>query len=244
MKPEWSYDIIAPFYDHDMGQSMPFDDLAGYLNLLPSAPADLLEIGCGTGRLTLALARCGFSVTAIDRSVPMLEQLQNKLLPEDNIDARVMDARNIRLCGPFDTILFAYSGFQYLLHDSDINLFCDAVQRVLAPSGTLILDIFLHHKCSETTGFIQDFERKLSDGRVLRRWKRISVTGDQNCVERKYILTGTADPLEYRTTSRQRLYSPRTLTAEMKKYGFMLDTGIFDYQIHPRRAKASHQFCV
>jgi SAM-dependent methyltransferase len=242
MKPEWSYDIIAPLYDYDMGLSMPFDDVAGYLCLLPQAPAKLLEIGCGTGRLTLELAHCGFSITAIDRSAPMLAQLRNKLRPEHDINVRLMDARRIGLSGPFDAIFFGYSGFQYLLTSSDSALFFIQAKRILAPSGSLILDIFLHRKSSETSGFVLDYERSLKDGRVVRRWKRVSVDHGINYVERKYIVTGAGEQQEYRTESRQRLYTPKTLVAELKKHGFELDTGIFDYQLHTCSANGPQRF--
>jgi ubiquinone/menaquinone biosynthesis C-methylase UbiE len=232
MKAEWGYDIIAPFYDQDMGLNMPCDDLGGYLRLLPRPPANLLEIGCGTGRLTLALADCGFSITAIDRSAPMLEQLRNKMRPEQTIDVRLLDARQINLDGPYDVILFSYSGFQYLLGESDIDRFCRQARGVLAPSGSLILDIFLHQAGSETSGFVRDYERTLADGRLLRRWKKLSVSDGVNCVERKYQLTGTGEVQEFRTKSRQRLYTPQTLVAEMRKHGFVLDTCIFDYHSH------------
>lgn len=240
--PRWSYDIIAPIYDDDMGLSMPFDDLAGYLSLLPEAPAKLLEIGCGTGRLTLELSRRGFSVTAIDRSAPMLDLLRKKLSPEDAIDVRHMDARHIDLCGPFDAIFFSYSGFQYLLNDADSGLFCTQLKRILAPSGVLILDIFLHRKSSETDGFILNYERNLEAGCILRRWKKVSVVDGVTCVERKYIVTGAGQRQAYRTVSHQRLYTPKTLVAELKKYGFELDTGIFDYQIHSSDLHGPYRF--
>jgi len=229
MKHEWSYDISAPFYDHDMGLNMPFDDLCGYLHLLPAVPAKLLEVGCGTGRLTLALNRHGFSMTAIDRSAPMLEQLRNKTLPGHSIDVKLMDARQIELEGPFEAILFAYSGFQYLLTDSDIDQFCQQAKVLLAASGSLILDIFLHRECSETSGFVPDYERTLPDGRVLQRWKQLSVSNGINCTERKYRVSADGEHQWYQTKSRQRLYTPRSLLEEMEKRGFKLDTGIFNY---------------
>jgi SAM-dependent methyltransferase len=242
MTPEWGYDIIAPLYDDDMGASMPFHDLDGYLELLPKAPADILEIGCGTGRLTLPLADRGFSVTAIDRSAPMLEQLQNKLHAGHDIEACIMDARHISLCGPFDSALFGYSGFQYLVSDSDSSLFLEAIKGILAPSGSLILDIFIHCKNHETSDFVRDYERRLEDGRVLSRWKRVLVDHGQSQVERKYVLTDAGEQHQYRTVSHQRLYTPESLVTELKRHGFKLDMGIFDYQSRTKDMSGHHRF--
>lgn len=242
MKPEWSYDIIAPIYDFDMGLNMPFDDVAGYLNLLPPAPANLLEIGCGTGRLTLALADFGFSVTAIDRSEPMLEQLRLKKSAEHKINTILMDARHISLAGPFDAVFFAYSGFQYLLSDQEISQFCGQVKRILTPNDSLILDIFLHHECNETSTYTLDYERELEDGRVLSRHKQLSVNDGINHTSRKYILTGAGEQQTYQTQSHQRLYSPESLVSTLETHGFKMDTGIFDYQAHNCSVNRRHRF--
>lgn len=242
MKPEWSYNIIAPIYDFDMGLNMPFDDVTGYLDLLPPAPAKLLEVGCGTGRLTLPLADCGFSITAIDRSGPMLEQLQAKRSLQNDISTMQVDARHISLVGPFDAVIFGYSGFQYLLSDQDIKMFCDQVKRLITPNGSLILDIFLHHDGAETGACILDYERELEDGRVLTRRKRLSINNGVNTIRREYMLEGPGGQQKYRTESHQRLYSPESLVSKLETQGFKLDTGMFDYQSHNCDADCCHRF--
>jgi ubiquinone/menaquinone biosynthesis C-methylase UbiE len=242
MKPEWSYDIIAPIYDFDMGRNMPFDDLAGYLALLPPAPAQLLEVGCGTGRLTLPLADRGYSITAIDRSGPMLEQLHLKQTAQHDTTPLLMDARHMSLAGPFDAVIFAYSGFQYLLDDADIKLFCEQVQRLITTDGSLILDIFLHREGGETSTYILDYERELDDGCVLSRHKRLSIDNGVNTIQRKYKLKSPAGQQTYQTESRQRLYSPASLVARLEAHGFKLDTGMFDYLPHHCDANCCHRF--
>lgn len=242
MKPEWCYDIIASIYDFDMGLNMPFNDVAGFMNLLPPAPAKLLEVGCGTGRLALALADHGFSITAIDRSGPMLEQLHIKQTPEHNITSILMDARHISLAGPFDAVIFGYSGFQYLLNDQDIKLFCEQVKRLITPDGSLILDIFLHHEGSETNAYILDYERELEDGRTLSRHKRLSINDGVNTIQRKYSLEGPGGHQTYETKSHQRLYSPESLVNSLESQGFKIDVGIFDYKLHHCDASCCHRF--
>ena len=242
MKSEWAYDIIAPFYDDDMGLNMPFNDASGYLRLLPPAPAEVLEVGCGTGRLTLAIAGCGYYVTAIDRSEPMLAQLRGKFSREHNINPLHMDARRITLSGPFDVVCFTYSGFQYLLNDRDIGMFCQHARRILAPGGSLILDIFLHQPDSETDGFSLDYERELADGRVISRYKSVSICQGVNHVCRRYFIVGKSESLHYNTQSFQRLYTPQSLANTLAKHGFMLDAGMFDYESSTCNATCCHRF--
>ncbi len=238
MKPEWSYDVIAPIYDEDMGINMPFNDIAGYLSLLPPAPAQLLEVGCGTGRLTLPLAACGYAITAIDRSAPMLEQLSHKLTPDLAVTPLHMDARNLLLEGRFDAVFFGYSGFQYLLNDVDIGLFCSKVKPLLTATGSLILDIFLHKQHSEIDNFVLDYERHLAHNRTLRRYKQVSVNQGINTVRRKYVLTCAGACQSYQTQSRQRLYTRDSLIATLGQHGFKMERELFDYQVQNSASNA------
>ncbi len=60
---------------------------------LPPAPAPLLDIGCGTGSLSVVLARLGYQVVGIDLSPAMLAQAEAKATAQDcSIDFLLMDA--------------------------------------------------------------------------------------------------------------------------------------------------------
>jgi SAM-dependent methyltransferase len=52
--------------------------LAALLPLLPAAPADVLDIGCGTGFLSILLAGCGYRVTGVDPAEGMLAEARRK----------------------------------------------------------------------------------------------------------------------------------------------------------------------
>src|SRR6266480_2179865 len=55
------------------------EDTAFYIELAREvAPADVIDLGCGTGRLALALSAHGHSVTAVDPSAPMLGVARSK----------------------------------------------------------------------------------------------------------------------------------------------------------------------
>ncbi|TLY48982.1 MAG: class I SAM-dependent methyltransferase, partial [Gammaproteobacteria bacterium] len=71
----WSYDAIAEIYETDMGQSMPFDDVAFYRSLCLAEGGRVLELGCGTGRILIELMRAGIDAVGADRSLPMLARL-------------------------------------------------------------------------------------------------------------------------------------------------------------------------
>src|SRR5262245_10909608 len=56
-------------------------DLPIYLDLAAKNPAPILEVGCGTGRVTQRLARAGYEVLGIDVHRPMVEIAREKLRP-------------------------------------------------------------------------------------------------------------------------------------------------------------------
>jgi SAM-dependent methyltransferase len=75
------YRALAAYYDLIYAKVGP-DDVPFYLDHAARQAGPVLELGCGTGRVTLPLARAGFHVTALDLSPAMLEQLRAKLAQE------------------------------------------------------------------------------------------------------------------------------------------------------------------
>ena len=66
------WDDYAAFYDWENARTLGRRDLAFWRGLVSREAAPTLELGCGTGRLLIPLARAGVPMTGIDRSAPML----------------------------------------------------------------------------------------------------------------------------------------------------------------------------
>ncbi len=66
------FDIYARFYDPDLGEWD--DDVQMYEQYAARCGSPILELGCGTGRVLLPLARQGYRLTGIDASAKMLER--------------------------------------------------------------------------------------------------------------------------------------------------------------------------
>ena len=102
----------------------PFDDWAS--ERLPPPPARILDVGCGQGELTTALAAAGYDAIGIDPSAPQGERFRRIRL--EDVDP-VED-------GPFDAVVAARS-----LHPiRDLDLALDRIAALLVPDGVLVLE--------------------------------------------------------------------------------------------------------
>lgn len=134
-------ETIARYYDLDVGD---YDaDLAMYQGFARRLEAPLLELGVGTGRVALVLARSGFRVVGIDSSPAMLALAQGKV--GDALAGRLellhADMRDFDLGQRFGLILCALGGFCHLESVED-QLGCLAcARRHLLPQGLLVVDL-------------------------------------------------------------------------------------------------------
>lgn len=74
-------------------------------SLLPPPPADVLDVGAGTGFLSLVAARAGHRVTALDLSPAMLEHLERAAAAEGLAVTTVVGPAGAPPSGPFDAVM-------------------------------------------------------------------------------------------------------------------------------------------
>lgn len=138
--------FIAEYYDASpvvQGRR----DVAFYLSAAREFGDPVLELGCGTGRITMSLADAGHRVTGLDLSEHMLARAEAKrnLLPREareRVQLVQGDMTALDLHEKFRTIIIPFRPFQHLLETRQ-QLDCLAgVKKHLAPGGKLILDFF------------------------------------------------------------------------------------------------------
>jgi ubiquinone/menaquinone biosynthesis C-methylase UbiE len=133
---------VAPFYDLDLEGFD--DDIEMYRELAQSRGSEVLELGCGTGRVAEPLARAGLNVAGVDISAAMLELAGERAgtLPVTFVEG---DMREIDLGREFDAVLVPLGALQHMETASDVVATLATVARHLAPSGLAVVDVEAPH---------------------------------------------------------------------------------------------------
>jgi cyclopropane fatty-acyl-phospholipid synthase-like methyltransferase len=117
---------------------------AEYLESLLELPksAHLLDVPCGNGRIALALAERGFTLTGVDTAVPFLDRAragaeERQLTGKITIHER--DMRDLPWENEFDGAYCFWESFGYF-DDAGNRQFLEAVAKALKPGGRFVFD--------------------------------------------------------------------------------------------------------
>src|SRR6266705_3334141 len=139
--------FIADYYDESPVVRGRVQDIAFYRDATRELGDPVLELGCGTGRITMALAEAGKRITGLDLSERMLERAVTKraVLPveaRERVHLVQGDMARFDLGETFRLVIIPFRPFQHLLEVRQQTDCLDCVQKHLAPGGRLILDVF------------------------------------------------------------------------------------------------------
>jgi SAM-dependent methyltransferase len=139
--------FIADYYDESPIVKGRLQDVAFYRDAAREFGDPVLELGCGTGRITMALAEAGKRVTGLDLSERMLERAVKKRA-QLRVEARERvhlvqgDMTQFDLGERFRLIIIPFRPFQHLLEVRQQIDCLECVRKHLAAGGRLILDVF------------------------------------------------------------------------------------------------------
>jgi len=141
--PAGFYDTVARYYDAE--NEFMIEDLDFYSMLAESHGDPILDIGCGTGRVTLHLAGLGYCVHGVDVSRAMLNRAQRKVAGRADLRDQVTFFEGDALTYPFtemySLILIPYNGFMHF-RDPDAQIgVLNHLSRFLKDDGLLVFDL-------------------------------------------------------------------------------------------------------
>jgi SAM-dependent methyltransferase len=152
MQGHEGWDEYAPFYDWENAQTLGKRDVPFWVRLahrsLEAVPVErrrVLELGCGTGRVTFPLAREGVAVVGIDRSAEMLQRAvsrKRRLRKRQSIQLVRGDIRHLPFPQKtFPLVIAPYGILQSLLRERDLAATLEAVHHALGRGGIFGLEL-------------------------------------------------------------------------------------------------------
>ena len=233
------WDEYAPFYDWENTRTIGRRDVAFWRRLAMRERAPVLELGCGTGRVLLPLARAGVAVTGVDRSAPMLARARSRArrLPRARLprllrgDIRALPFRR----AAFGLIVAPYGMLQSLIADRDLSSALAEAARVLRRGGLLGIDLVPDLATWEEYARLVRLHGRSRAGTSLtlvesvRQDRRRGLTTfDETFVERRgrktrrqtFALTFRTRPL-------------REIAARLERAGFRVEATLGDYHGRP-----------
>jgi len=149
-----SYDRLASFYDAFIDPDV-YDE---YIRLVEkyTSLGSLLDIGCGTGTLSLELSRIGFEVTATDLSEEML-QIVDYRAKEENLDIEIAVYDMLDpIPSAYDSIIASMDVINHLSDLEDVSFGFTNIFSALNRNGVFIFDVLSAEYIDALDGYVED----------------------------------------------------------------------------------------
>lgn len=230
------YDLLAPFYDKVNGD-IDYVSWADFIDRIIDRhygigrPELLLDLGSGTGRMTLELARRGYDMTGVDYSPEMLNiarESEEKLGLSSSVLWLCQDIREFELYGTVDVAVSCLDTINHLTERRDVVRCFSLVHNYLIPDGLFIFD--LNSKFKFETVYSDNSYVMEEDGKVCiwqNYYNRKSgicdfyITLFEEGNDGKYI--------RYDDTQREKMYSLKSIRNMLKSTGFEYIGAYTDY---------------
>lgn len=149
-----AYNDFARVYDMFM-DNIPYEDWSKYiislLNEYGIKDGLVLDLGCGTGKLTNLLSDAGFDMIGIDYSEDMLDVATN-VREDRNILYLCQDMREFELYGTVRAVVSICDSMNYMTSPEDLLTVLKLVNNYLDPGGIFIFDMNTYYKYSQLLG--------------------------------------------------------------------------------------------
>jgi len=144
MYGEIASDPAVKYYDVAFAAGA-YSDIAWFVGEAVSVPSPVLDLGCGTGRIAIELARRGHTVTALDSSAGMLSILRSKLRAESEevrsrVDIQQQPMAGFRLKKKFHSVVCCDAFFHNMTPEAERACLI-SVNGHLYSNGLLLLNI-------------------------------------------------------------------------------------------------------
>jgi 2-polyprenyl-3-methyl-5-hydroxy-6-metoxy-1,4-benzoquinol methylase len=245
---------------YDLDYAARTSDIPFYVDRCVALGSDVLELGCGTGRITIPVAKKGINITGVDVSASMLERAKQKLSKTaNNPDFIQADFRHFDIGRKFKMVIMPFNVLQHLYDTKSINQFFFCLQEHLEENATFILDVVnpdLYELCRNPNdhALYDSFNVIVSsDGKIERAPEG---QGQLMVIEDKihydpitqiadYVLSYHIDNKElFDLTLKHRMFFPQELEEILHANGLQVLERFGDFDLSPFTANSPSQILV
>jgi SAM-dependent methyltransferase len=218
--PEWFEDEIFweklyPFMFPDKVFEAAEGEIEKALVLADFHGGDVLDLACGPGRHSVALAGKGYRVTGVDRSPFLLARAEERGRSGNvSIEWIEEDMRRFKRAEAFDLVVNLFTSFGYFDDGRDDALVLTRIYQNLKPGGALIMDIL--GKELMARHFRHTISAELDDGTLFIQ--RHEIIDGWGRVRNQWILVENDEAVSFRFQTT--LYSGKELKILLKQTGF------------------------
>ena len=137
-----------------------------FLASTPESSQGILEIACGTGRVTLPLSKAGYKLTGLDISTELLDIARKKRVGMIDPQWFQADMRTFELNQKFGVVISPGHSFQFMLTPDEQVQCLEQVKRHLIPGGWLILHLD-HQDVRWLAGLLDQKEGEFEPGSII-----------------------------------------------------------------------------
>ena len=238
------WDQYAKYYDWENARTSGRRDVNFWKGYCVRHGGRVLELGSGTGRVMVPLARAGIRIVGIDRSVNMQAYARKRLRRVKGHRAALFrgDIRALPFApASFHIVLAPYGILQSLLRDTDLDATLSEAARVLAPGGRLGVDLV-----PDVPNW-REYTRKISlTGRLGRKGPPVTLVESVRQDRAKRLTVFDHEYLEgwgrgrqaHRFTVTFRTLPVKTTARRLERAGFAVDAVLGGYDGRPWDARA------
>ena len=244
------YDLIAPIYDA-INSEIDYSAWADFIDALAKresreTPSLVLDLGCGTGSMTLELAKRGYDMTGVDISPEMLDIARERADDAELSDKMLwlcQDMREFELYGTVDLTVSCLDCMNHLTKLKDLKKCLSLVHNYLIPDGIFIFDVNGRGK----------FERVYADNSYVMEnsdsmcvWQNLYnekthicdfyITLFSECEDGRYE--------RYDEIQNERMYTITSLKKALKETGFEFVGAYSDFEFHAADDSADRIYIV
>ncbi|WP_214483018.1 class I SAM-dependent methyltransferase [Bacillus sp. SM2101] len=178
--------------------------------------AKILDLGCGQGRVSVPLAKCGFEITGLDASSDLLKEAEKRAERELlNIKFVQLDMRDMAFEEEFDAVINMGTAFGYIEEQSEDSKILDKIYTSLKPNGVFIQD--LENREAKTNNYNSQTWYTMNNRMVWSKRDFNFITGRWN-----EVIKWVEDEKENQSVLNLRLYTAAEIVHMNKQAGFDL----------------------